>query len=550
MNYIKLFFLSLLLLAEACSNPQQEVDLIVHHAIVYTVNADFAVAEAFAVKDGKIIEVGSSKALLAKYKSKQTLDAQGKAVYPGFEDAHCHFVGYGLALQQVDLVGTKSYQEILEKLVAFQKANPNIRWLQGRGWDQNDWDTKDFPDKAPLDSLFPDLPVYLTRVDGHAALVNQKALDLAGINTKTPSDAGGKIEIKNGKLSGILVDNAMRLVSSKIPAPNAEEIKKALLDAQKNCFALGLTSVQDAGLPQETLEAIDQLHQSGDLYIRIYAMISSTPENVDYYLKKGISRTDFLSIRSFKVYADGALGSRGACLLEPYSDSPTEIGFLRAKPEELDALIQKIAQKGFQVNTHCIGDSANRFILDTYAKYLKKDNDLRWRIEHAQVVSPEDIPKFGKYKILPSVQPTHATSDMYWADERLGAKRISTAYAFRKLYEQNRMIPLGSDFPVEFVNPLYGFHAAVARKDGKNYPDAGFQKENAVSREIALKGMTIWAAYAAFEEKTRGSIEPGKWADFVILEEDIMKVPEEKLRNVKVFQTYSGGMLKFNMTKQ
>lgn len=550
MNYIKLFFLSLLLLAEACSNPQKEVDLIVHHAIVYTVNADFTVAEAFAVKDGKIIEVGSSKALLAKYKSKQTLDAQGKAVYPGFEDAHCHFVGYGLALQQVDLVGTKSYQEILEKLVAFQKANPNIRWLQGRGWDQNDWDTKDFPDKAPMDSLFPDLPVYLTRVDGHAALVNQKALDLAGINTKTPSDAGGKIEIKNGKLSGILVDNAMRLVSSKIPAPNAEEIKKALLDAQKNCFALGLTSVQDAGLPRETLETIDQLHQSGDLYIRIYAMISSTPENVDYYLKKGISRTDFLSIRSFKVYADGALGSRGACLLEPYSDSPTEIGFLRAKPEELDALIQKIAQKGFQINTHCIGDSANRFILDTYAKYLKEDNDLRWRIEHAQVVSPEDIPKFGKYKILPSVQPTHATSDMYWADERLGAKRISTAYAFRELYEQNRMIPLGSDFPVEFVNPLYGFHAAVARKDGKNYPDAGFQKENAVSREIALKGMTIWAAYAAFEEKTRGSIEPGKWADFVILEEDIMKVPEEKLRNVKVFQTYSGGMLKFNMTKQ
>lgn len=547
MNIQTICILLIFLIPIGCSNSKEEVDLIVHNAVVYTVDDNFSIVEAFAVKDSKIIESGSSNDILAKYQSTQILDAQGKAIYPGFEDAHCHYVRYGLSLQNVDLVDTKSYQEILKKLQDFHQANPDLRWLLGRGWDQNDWEIKDFPNKAPLDSLFPNIPVYLARVDGHAALVNQKALDMAGVNTKTQIDEGGKIEIIDGKLTGILVDNAMGLVNSQIPEANSEELKKGLLAAQKNCLTVGLTAVQDAGLQQVDLESIDQLNQEGSLYIRMYAMVSSDPQSLAYYLDQGKSRTDLLSIQSFKVYADGALGSRGACLLQPYTDSPEEVGFLRSTPEELDALIQKIAAKGFQVNTHCIGDSANRFILDTYAKYLEEDNDKRWRIEHAQVVSPGDIHKFGKYKILPSVQPTHATSDMYWADERLGEKRITTAYAFKELYEQNQMIPFGSDFPVEHINPLYGFHAAIARQDAENYPDEGFQTENAVSREIALKAMTIWAAYAAFEENNRGSIEKGKWADFVMLEEDIMKIAEEKIRKVKVLQTYVGGTLRYEL---
>ena len=545
MNIQKILVILVLFITMSCSGSKEEADLIVHNAVVYTVDQDFSIKEAFAVKDGKILESGTSQDILAKYQSQETLDAEGKAVYPGFEDAHCHFVRYGLALQNVDLVGTKSYEEILEKLQEFHKANPNLRWLLGRGWDQNDWEVKDFPDKTPLDSLFPDIPVYLTRVDGHAALVNQKALDMAEVTPQTQIDEGGKIEIIDGNLTGILVDNAMGLVRSKIPNANAVELKKGLIAAQENCLAVGLTSVQDAGLQQIDLESIDELNKEEKLHMRIYAMVSSDPKSVEYYLDKGKSRTNLLSIRSFKVYADGALGSRGACLLQPYSDSHEEIGFLRSTPEELDELIKKVSEKGFQVNTHCIGDSANRFILDTYAKYLEGDNDKRWRIEHAQVVSREDMDKFGKYKILPSVQPTHATSDMYWADERLGEERIPTAYAFKELYEQNQMIPLGSDFPVEHINPLYGFHAAVARQDAENYPEGGFQMENAISRELALKGMTIWAAYAAFEEDTRGSIEPGKWADFVVLEEDIMKIADEKLRNVKVLKTYIGGTQRY-----
>jgi predicted amidohydrolase YtcJ len=520
---------------------QTEVDLIVHNALVYTVNSQLATAEAFAVKGDKFVAVGKSEDILKNYQAKQVINAKKKPIYPGFNDAHAHFYGYGSFLQEVNLVGTKSYTDIQRKVLRFAQDNPNKKWLIGRGWDQNDWKNQNFPEKTPLDKLFPNKPVALVRIDGHALLANQKALELAGITAQTPDPIGGTIEKKDGKLTGILVDNAMDLVQNVFPAPTEADIEESLLDAQEKCFAVGLTSLADAGLDRALIESIDKLQQAGKLQMRIYAMVSNTDANRAYYLQKGFYKTPYLNVRSFKVYSDGALGSRGACLINPYSDKPQEIGFLLAKPEQLENWVKEISEKGFQINTHAIGDSANRAVLDIYGKYLKGKNDLRWRIEHAQVVHEADLSKFGQFSILPSVQPTHCTSDMFWAIDRLGKLRIKRAYSYKDLYEQNKILPMGSDFPVEDINPLYGFHAAIARVNGQNKPQGGFQMENSVSREIALQGMTIWAAYGAFEETEKGSIEVGKFADFVILAKDIMKIDAEKIRSVKVNQTFVGG---------
>ena len=523
-----------------------KVDLIVHNATVYTVDNKFSKAEAFAIRDGKFVAVGTSKEILGKYTSQNKLDLQGKPVYPGFFDAHCHFYRYGLGLRQVDLVGTSSFAEIVNKLVAFRKQNPDQPWLMGRGWDQNDWQVKEFPNKDTLDQLFPDVPVFLTRVDGHAALVNQKAFDLAGVKAGDKID-GGLVETKNGGLTGILVDNATDLVNTKIPEATRAEQEKALLDAQKNCFAVGLTSVVDAGLSRNTIELIDEMQKAEQLKMRVYAMVSATKADLDYYLAKGKIKTDRLNVRSVKVYADGALGSRGACLLHPYYDKADQQGFLLSSPKKLDSLVKVISNKGFQINTHCIGDSANRLLLDIYGKYLKGENDLRWRIEHAQVVSFADMEKFAQFKVIPSVQPTHGTSDMYWADERLGPERVKTAYAFKDLLKKGGLLAIGSDFPVEHINPMYGFHAGVARQDAKNYPKGGFQVENAISREEALKGMTIWAAFSSFEENEKGSIEVGKMADFVVTAKDLMTAPKIELRNLKVTHTFVAGEKVFEL---
>jgi predicted amidohydrolase YtcJ len=520
---------------------QNQVDLIVHNAKIYTVDAKFSMGEALAIKDGKFVAIGSNAEILSKYQAKNNLNAKGKALFPGFNDAHAHFYGYGSFLQEVNLVGTKSYAEIQQKILKFSQANPNKTWLIGRGWDQNDWKIKTFPDKNPLDKLFPNKPVALVRIDGHAMLVNQKALDLAGVKNDTPDPLGGTIEKKNGQLTGILVDNAMGLIRNVIPAPTNSDIEESLLDAQANCFAVGLTSLADAGLDRRILEIIDKLNQEKKLKMRIYAMLSNNEENRNYYLARGFYKTDYLSIRSFKVYGDGALGSRGACLLAPYNDKPAETGFLLASKEQYRAWIKQIADKGFQINTHAIGDSANRVVLDLYGEYLGGKNDKRWRIEHAQVVNENDLKKFGQYSIIPSVQPTHCTSDMFWAIDRLGKIRIKRAYSYQDLYQQNQLLALGSDFPVEDINPLYGFHAAIARVNNQNKPQGGFQMENAISRENALRGTTIWAAYAAFEENEKGSIEVGKMADFVILDQDIMKIAPEKIRKVKVINTFVGG---------
>jgi hypothetical protein len=519
-------------------NSQKEVDLIVHNAMVYTVDDNFSVVEAFAVKDGKILETGSSKDILKKYKGK-ILDVEGKAVYPGFIDGHSHFYGYGEGLQQADLVGTKSWVEILEKLQQFGRENPE-GWIVGRGWDQNDWSIKEFPDNTKLNELFPNRPVVLTRIDGHAAIANEAALDLAGFKSGQKI-IGGEVETISGKLSGILIDNAQNAVYAKIPEPTLAQIRESFLDAQKNCFTVGLTSVTDCGINHGLVPVITELQKNGQLKMRIYAMLSDSKENYDFLFKNGALKTDRLNVRSFKVYMDGALGSRGARLLEPYSDKPGYSGFLLSDKKHFSEVAQKIADAGFQMNTHAIGDSANREILNVYAKVLKGKNDFRWRIEHAQVVNQADFKMFAENNIIPSVQSTHATSDMYWVEDRLGSERLKGAYAFKQLLDQNGWIVLGTDFPVENINPMYTFYAAVVRKDMKGYPESGYQMENAISREQALRGMTIWAAKGQFEEKEKGSIEAGKFADFLILDQDIMKADDGQLFKTQVLKTYLNG---------
>lgn len=535
--YKPLIYLMFSFVLFSCSSDKQQVDLIVTNANIYTVNEALPKAEAFAISNGKFIGVGNAKEILAGFKSKNVIDLKGKTILPGLIDGHCHFYGLGQNMQKVDLLGTSSYQEILDKLVQFQKdRNPDF--IQGRGWDQNDWEDKEYPTKEKLDRLFPKTPVVLTRVDGHAMLVNQAALNLAGIDSKTKVE-GGEIIKKNGKITGVLIDNAQKRVRDIVPVFSTKENIQALKDAEAYCLDLGLTTVSDAGLSKNIIDLIDSLQQNDALKIKVYAMISANPENLDYYLNKGITKTDRLNVRSFKVYADGALGSRGAVLKKPYADRDGHYGAMVNSLENLSAIAKRLANSEFQMNTHAIGDSANSFILKTYAKELKSRTNRRWRIEHAQIISPSEFDYFTE--IIPSVQPTHATSDMYWAEDRLGPERIKGAYAFKQLLEINGRIVLGTDFPVERVNPMLTFYAAVSRKDLKGYPQEGFEMNNGLSREETLKGMTIWAAYANFEEKEKGTIEENKAADFVILDKNIMEIPIEQVPNIKIDGTYING---------
>ncbi|WP_299112970.1 amidohydrolase [uncultured Winogradskyella sp.] len=521
----------------SCEEQKQQADLIVTNANIYTVDKAFSKAEAFAIKDGKFVAVGTSEDIMNSYESDNIVDANGQVITPGLIDAHCHFLNLGLGLNQVDLMGTKSYNEVIQRVVDFQKEK-NLDYIMGRGWDQNDWEDKSFPNKAKLDALFPDTPIALTRVDGHAILANQAALDLGKVTIDSKID-GGELLTENGKLTGVLIDNAESLVMDYWPTSTKAEAIKALLDAQDKCFGLGLTTVNDAGLSIEAINLIDSLQQSGDLKMRVYAMASATQKNLDYFIDKGIIKTDHLNVRSFKFYADGALGSRGAMLRDPYSDKPGHFGLLVNDIKTLKETALRIANSEYQMNTHAIGDSANHAVLDTYKEVLNGKPNRRWKIEHAQIVSQEDFPKFND--IIPSVQPTHATSDMYWAEDRVGAERIKGAYAFKDLLKQYGKVALGTDFPVERVNPMLTFYAAVARQDLEQYPEGGFQMENALSREEALRGMTIWAAYSNFEEDEKGSIEVGKFADFVILDKDIVTVEAVDIPNTKVIGTYVGG---------
>ena len=535
-------FFVLCLLFTSCKF-REKVTLLVHHANIYTVDKTFSTAEAMAIRDGKIIAVGSNDDLLKKYEGEETLDAGGKAIFPGFIDAHCHFTGYATDKWKCDLVGTVSWEEVIKKMTEYGKTAP-MNWVYGRGWDQNDWVVKKYPDSKILDSLFPDRPVYLKRVDGHAAIANSIALQIAGINSTTIVN-GGSIELKNGQPTGILIDNAMDLVESKIPAVSDSLAKRYFVEMQASCFAEGLTGVHDCGVSEHTITLIEEAQKTGDLKMKIFALLADNPTYYERWIKKGRYKNGRLTVGGFKLYADGALGSRGACLLQDYQDKKGWKGFLLSDPAYFMDKAEKLANSNLQMCTHAIGDSGNRQILKTYAAVLKGKNDKRWRIEHAQIVNENDFSFFADYSIIPSVQPTHATSDMYWAAERVGTERMRGAYAYKKLLQTNFWMPLGTDFPVEYISPFKTFFAAVIRKDGKGFPEAGFQMENALSREEAIRGMTIWAAKAAFEEKEKGSIEIGKTADFIILDHDLIKCEESAILKTKVMRNYVSGELVF-----
>jgi predicted amidohydrolase YtcJ len=537
-------FISILILT-SCST-KTEVDLLVTNANIYTVDEDFSKVQAFAVSEGKIIETGTSADLEAKYESQELIDAKGKTILPGLIDAHAHLYNLGLKLSRVDLDGTTSYTDVISRLQDFQAKNPDANYIIGRGWDQNDWENKEFPTKDTLDLLFPDIPVALTRIDGHAMLVNQKALDKAGID-ETTEIFGGEIQKVNGELTGILVDNPMAKIKATFPEINREAQTKALQSAEEIALSFGLTSLVDAGLNSDVIHLIDDLHKQEDLKLRIYAMLSNNEANISEFLESGILKTDRLNVRSVKVYADGALGSRGAALKAPYSDQEHHFGSMIIDLDDFQALAKRLKDTEFQMNTHAIGDSANYVVLKTYDDLLKEETDKRWRVEHAQVMDDNDFHLFDGQNIIPSVQPTHATSDMYWAGDRLGEERVQHAYAYKTILENAGMVALGTDFPIENVNPFLTFYAAVARKDLQNYPEEGFIPEQKLSREETLRGMTIWAAYSNFEDQEKGSIELGKFADFVIVDQDPMTVKEDAIPDTKVLSTYINGEQVFEL---
>ena len=536
---IKKAFLFLTLFLFSCS---EQVDLIVYNAEIYTVDENNNKATSFAVKDGKFIYVGDDT-VTSKFSSSNIINAEGLPVYPGFIDSHAHFYNLGFLSDQVNLKETKSFDDVLDQVIKFDNSNEKS-FIIGRGWDQNDWDDKSFPSNRLLNEKFPDKAIVLRRIDGHAYLVNDFALNLAGINNSSTID-GGEFIKSNGRLTGVLIDNAMRLIDDIIPGPTNEESIKALISAQEIAFENGLTTISEAGISRKQIELIDSLQKTGILKIKIYAMIANNTDDVDYYIEKGPYKTEKLNVRSVKVYADGALGSRGASMIDEYSDRSGYFGIIRTPIDSIKNLAFKLAGTKFQMNTHAIGDNANRIVLNAYRDALFNYRDPRWRIEHAQVINENDIELFNQ-KIIPSVQPTHATSDMYWLYDRIGKKRANLAYAYKELLNRSGVIPFGTDFPVEDISPIMTFYSAVVRKDLDGFPNEGFQMENSINRPDALYAMTIHGAYANFEEDEKGSIEAGKSADFIILDNDLIKSSEVRIPTTNIVATFIDGELVFN----
>ena len=534
----KLLFLLLILLT-SCS---EKVDLIVHNATIYSVDSYQTKYSSLAVKDGKFKYVGGDE-ILSNFSSQNIVNAQGLPIYPGFIDSHAHFYDLGYYLNQVDLKNTQSLEEVIDRVVEFDVEN-NPNFIIGRGWDQNDWNNKTFPTNTQLNEMFPDKPVVLRRIDGHAYLVNDSALKLAGINNLTKVEGGEIVKIGN-RLTGVLIDNSMRLVDNIIPEPSREESIQALLSAQDLALKYGLTTISDAGLTKEQIYLIDELQKDGALKIKIYAMIENDPSSLEHFLEIGPYKTDRLNVRSVKVYVDGALGSRGALLIDDYSDRKGFNGIIRTPIDSVNKLALRLSGTKFQMNTHAIGDKANRIVLNAYRDALFDFRDPRWRIEHAQVIAKEDIELFN-LKIIPSVQPTHATSDMYWLNDRIGQNRSKYAYAYQELLNKSKYIAFGTDFPVEDISPIMTFYSAVYRKDIEGYPESGFQMENSINRFDALSAMTSWGAYANFEEDEKGTIEVGKDADFIILDNDLLTSDEYRIPLTNTVATFINGELVFN----
>ena len=541
-------FILLISLAFACTNRKQQVDQLILGATIYSMDKDSTTYSAMAISNGKIIALGEEKDFKQKYSSKEVISLHGKFIYPGFIDAHSHFYGLGESLVNADLRGIKSEEEMIQKLRSLNSVegttdNQKIPTsIIGRGWDQNLWEGKKFPNNAELNKLFPDVPVCLTRIDGHAALVNQKALDLAGINIDSKISGGDFIK-ENGKLTGVLIDNAVDLVKAQLPEPSKEEKKEIILKAQTKCLKYGLTTVSDAGITKELIELYSEMHASGELKIRIYAMANPTQPTLGWLIKNGPVKEERLHVQSVKYYMDGAMGSRGACLLEDYTDQPNNRGFLLNSIDSLKALAELLRENNLQLNIHCIGASANRITLKIMADVLGNDTTRRWRIEHLQLISAADLIYLKKCRIIPSMQPTHATSDASWVSERLGISRLKYAYALKTCLANAGMIALGTDFPVEEINPFYTFYSAITRKHPVTGMTYDWLQSEKLTRYQTLQGMTIWAAYSQFEESQKGSLEPNKLADFIVMDKDLLHIPEYEVVSLLPEQVYINGKL-------
>jgi predicted amidohydrolase YtcJ len=532
----------ILFLLAATGARAQTADLVITGARIYTPQKE---ASAIAVKDGRILAVGSD---VSGYVGPGTrrIDARGATIIPGLIDSHVHMESLGDSLEFLDLRNVRSVAEIAELVRREAARLPAGEWIRGRSWDQTHWGGR-FPTAQELAAAAPNHPVYLTRVDGHAAWVNPKALELTGIDRATPDPPGGKIiRDSAGAPTGVLIDRAEGLVTRKMPPITREATVRRLRAAARECARLGLTTVHDAGVGAQELAAYRELVTRGELPVRVYAMIGGPGKLWREYLARGPEIGDRLTVRSIKLMADGALGSRGAALFEPYSDDPGNSGLLMLQRADIERVAREAVKAGFQVNTHAIGDRANRMVLEAYGAALGGRNDRRFRIEHAQVVAPPDFELFAKYSVIASMQATHATSDMRWAEARVGPERVKGAYAWRRFLSLGVPVPNGSDFPVEEPDPLHGFYAAITRQDRAGNPPAGWFPDQRMTREEALKSWTMVGAYAAFEEGQKGTLEPGKLADMVLLSADIMRVSPAEILKTRVKMTILGGEMVYS----
>lgn len=547
--------LGIALLAAPAARPQ--ADIVLFNGPVYTVDPARPLARAVAIASGKILAVGEAADIqrLARDGARR-IDLEGRAVVPGFIDAHGHLAGLGAAIEELDFIGTTRYEQIIAMVAAKAASLPKGEWITGRGWDQNDWPEKDFPHHSALSAAVPDHPVYLTRVDGHAGFANARALEIAGLSRETPDPPGGRIiRDAQGDPTGVLIDAAQGLVRLHVPEPSKERQRRALLLAAWECLKHGLTSVHDAGVSGFQIDLYREVIDSGEFDLRVYALISARDRAaLEKHFREGplLDYGGRLTVRAVKAYADGALGSRGAALLADYNDEPGNRGLLITARDDLQRLTEEALRAGFQVCTHAIGDRGNREVLDAYEAALKavpQTHDPRLRIEHAQVVALDDIPRFAALGVIPSMQATHATSDMYWAEDRVGPERIKGAYAWRRFLDAGCRIANGSDFPVENVNPLWGFYAAITRQDHDGRPEDGWRPEERMTREEALRSFTLDAAYAAFQENELGSLEAGKLADLVVLSHDIMKIPPSEILQTRVELTIVAGKVVYSYQK-